>query len=164
MANAATVVATAKKYADQAYKEGTNNDTIFGTWYGMNHQPWCAMFVSKCFDEAGLAPLVAASTKKGFASCDAGFNWFQKNKQIVPVGKAQEGDIVFFNFDNNPHDAEHVGIVVSNDGKGTLTTVEGNTSGETHTGGSQANGDGVFIRHRSYALVMGIARPKYTVA
>ena len=82
MANAATVVATAKKYADQGYKEGTNNDTVFGTWSGMNHQPWCAMFVSKCFDEAGLVSLVAASTKKGFASCDA--RWRARRYAINP--------------------------------------------------------------------------------
>ena len=71
MATAATVVATARKYVDQGYKEGPNNDTIFGKWYGLNNQPWCAMFVSKCFDEAGIANLVAASSKKGFASCNA---------------------------------------------------------------------------------------------
>jgi hypothetical protein len=160
---AAAVVAAAKKYADQAYKEGTNNDTIFGVWYGMNHQPWCAMFVSKCFDDAGLVKLVAASTKKGFAACDAGYQWFAKNKQVVPVGKAEAGDVVFFNFDKNPTDTEHVGIVVANDPKkGILTTYEGNTSGETHKAGSQANGDGVYLRHRAYSLVMGIGRPKYT--
>ena len=69
---AAKVVAAAKKYADEGYSEGPNNDTVFGKRYGMNHQPWCAMFVSGCFDDAGLVHLVAASTKKGFASCDAG--------------------------------------------------------------------------------------------
>ena len=158
----AAVVAAAKKYADEKYTEKTNNNTEFGKWYGMNNQPWCAMFVSKCFDDAGLVKLVAASTKKGFASCDAGFSWFQKNKQIVPVGKAQAGDVVFFNFDKDPTDTEHVGIVVSNDTKKhILTTYEGNTSGEGKTG-SQANGDGVFLRHRSYTLIMGVARPKWT--
>jgi len=159
---AAAVVAAAKKYADENYKEGTNNDTIFGVWYGMNHQPWCAMFVSKCFEDAKLSPLVAASTKKGFAACNAGYQWFAKNNQIVPVGKAEAGDVVFFNFDADVHTTEHVGIVVANDPKkGILTTYEGNTSGEGKAG-SQANGDGVFLRHRAYSLIMGVARPKYT--
>ncbi len=27
-------------------QEGANNDTKFGKWYGLNNQPWCAMFVS----------------------------------------------------------------------------------------------------------------------
>ena len=159
--NAAKVLAAAKKYADEKYTEGTNNDTVFGKRYGMNNQPWCAMFVSGCFDDAGLVHLVAASTKKGFASCDAGAQWFAKNKRIVPIGQAQAGDVVFFNFDKTPTDTEHVGIVISNDGKN-LITYEGNTSGDTK--GSQANGDGVFKKKRAYSLVMSVARPDWDAA
>ena len=61
--NAVKVLAAARKYAEEGYTEGPNNDTIFGKRYGMNNQPWCAMFVSGCFDDAGLVHLVAASTK-----------------------------------------------------------------------------------------------------
>ena len=25
------------------YTEGSNNDTTFGKWFGLNNQPWCAM-------------------------------------------------------------------------------------------------------------------------
>jgi cell wall-associated NlpC family hydrolase len=157
---AAKVIAAAKKYADEGYTEGKNNNTSFGKWYGMNYQPWCAMFVSGCFNEAGLVNLVAASTKKGFASCDAGASWFAKNKRIVPIGQAEPGDIVFFNFDKNPTDTEHVGIVVKNNKRTkTLVTIEGNTSGDRK--GSQANGDGVFKKKRSYSLVMSVARPDW---
>ena len=156
--NAIKVLAAARKYADEGYTEGPNNDTTFGKRYGMNNQPWCAMFVSGCFDDAGLVHLVAASTKKGFASCDAGAQWFAKNKRIVPIGQAQPGDVVFFNFDANPTDTEHVGIVYSNDGKN-LITFEGNTSGNNK--GSQANGDGVFKKKRAYSLVMSVARPDW---
>jgi hypothetical protein len=53
------------------YTEGKNNDTKYGKWFGLNNQPWCAMFVSWCFKEAGLSQLIAAQTKKGFASCDS---------------------------------------------------------------------------------------------
>jgi CHAP domain len=158
MSGPAKVLAAAKKYADEGYIEGNNNDTIFGKNYGMNHQPWCAMFVSGCFSDAGLVHLVAASTKKGFASCDAGAQWFAKNKRIVPIGQAQAGDVVFFNFDKTPTDTEHVGIVISNDGKN-LITYEGNTSGDKK--GSQANGGGVFKKKRPYSLVMSVARPDW---
>ena len=158
--NAAKVIAAAMAYVDSGYTEGKNNDTSFGKWYGMNYQPWCAMFVSGCFNEAGLVNLVAASTKKGFASCDAGASWFAKNKRIVPIGQAEPGDIVFFNFDKNPTDTEHVGIVVKNNKRTkTLVTIEGNTSGDRK--GSQANGDGVFKKKRSYSLVMSVARPDW---
>ena len=111
MSQANEVLAIAKKFVDEAYKEGANNDTVFGKWYGLNNQPWCAMFVSYCFNQAGHGALVAASGKKGFAACEAGMKWFAKNSQLVPIGQAQPGDIVFFNFDSDPTTTEHVGIV-----------------------------------------------------
>jgi len=138
------------------YQETGNNDTKYGKWYGLNNQPWCAMFVSWCFAQADLSELVAASTKKGFASCDAGLKWFSKKNKIVPVGQAQAGDIVFFQFDTDAQ-ADHVGIVIKNDGKKYLWCIEGNTSGDTK--GSQSNGDGVYTKKRAYSLVMGVARP-----
>ena len=46
-----------------------------------------------------MSHLVAAQTKKGFASCDVGLKWFTKNKQLVTLGQAQAGDIAFFQFD-----------------------------------------------------------------
>lgn len=153
------VLSVAKKYVDAKYKEGRNNDTIFGKWFGLNNQPWCAMFVSYVFAEAGLTNLVKnAQTSKGFASCQYGMKWFAKHKQLVPVGKAQPGDIVFFQFDSDPN-ADHVGIVVSNDGKGKLVTYEGNTAKDG--AGSQTNGDGVYKKIRSYSSVMAVARPAW---
>jgi cell wall-associated NlpC family hydrolase len=138
------------------YRETGNNNTIFGKWYGLNNNPWCAMFVSWCYDQAGLVSKVAAQNKKGFASCDAGLKWFTKKNKIVPVGKAQAGDLVFFQFDKDAQ-ADHVGICASNDGKGFLMVYEGNTSADSR--GSQSNGDGVFLKKRSYSLIMGVARP-----
>jgi cell wall-associated NlpC family hydrolase len=159
MSKAQEVVKAARKYIDEGYKEGPNNNTIFGKRYGMNHQPWCAMYVSCCFADAGVVNLVAASTKKGFASCDAGMKWFAKNGQLIPVGKAQPGDIVFFQFDDDAQ-PDHVGIVVKNNTKfKQLVCAEGNTSGDAK--GSQSNGDGAFLKKRSYSLVMAVARPKW---
>lgn len=159
MSKADEVVAAAKKFVDEKYKEGENNDTIMGKWFGLNHQPWCAMFVSYCFNQAKVVDLVAAQGKKGFASCAAGMRWFAKHKQLVPVGQAQAGDVVFFQFDADA-DPDHVGIVVSNDGKGTLITYEGNTCADGAKG-SQANGDGAYKKKRPYAKVMAVARPAW---
>lgn len=139
------------------YKEGKNNDTIFGKWFGANNQPWCATFVSWCFNEAGLITKIAAQSKKGFASCDLGLKWFAKKGKIIPVGQAKAGDIVFFQFDKDAQ-ADHVGIVKSNNAAlKYLQVIEGNTS--SGNAGSQSNGDGVFLRKRSYSLVMGVVRP-----
>jgi LysM repeat protein len=153
------VIATATHFVDIKYKEGKSNDSIFGKWYGLNHNPWCAMFVSYCFGQNGAANLVAASSKKGFASCSAAVAWFKKKGQMVPATKAQAGDVVFLNFDSNP-DADHVGIVVKNDTKKrVLHTIEGNTLNPA--GGSQGDGDGVYRKVRPYSLVVGIGRPKW---
>ena len=137
------------------YQETGNNDTTFGKWYGLNNQPWCAMFISWCYAEAGLSASVAAQTKKGFASCDAGLKWFAKNNKLVTVGNAQVGDIAFFQFDEDAQ-PDHVGIVVKNDGKKFIWCVEGNTAGDNK--GSQANGDGVYLKKRAYYFVMAVAR------
>lgn len=140
------------------YVEGDNNDTQYGSWYGMNHEPYCAMFVSWVFGQAGLSKLVAAQTDKGFAYCPAGVTWFQKQGCVVDKYSALPGDIVFFNFSGDGV-ADHVGIIegASRDG---ITTIEGNTSAD-HAVGSQANGMGVFRRHRPYLNVLAIVRPKY---
>ena len=140
--------------------EGKNNDSKYGKWYGLNHEPYCAMFVSWCFNEVGIASIVAAQSKKGFASCSAGLTWFQKKGLVVDKYKAQPGDIVFFQFDRDAQ-PDHVGII-ENASKDGITTIEGNTSPD-HSLGSQSNGGGVYRRHRSYLQVMAIVRPKYPV-
>jgi cell wall-associated NlpC family hydrolase len=143
--------------AQIGYKEGSNNETIFGKWYGANNQPWCATFVSWCFNEAGLISNIAAQSKKGFASCDAGLKWFAKKNKVIPIGQAQAGDIVFFQFDDDAQ-PDHVGIVKwNNTALKYLQVIEGNTS--SGSVGSQSNGDGVYLRKRSYSLIMGVVRP-----
>ena len=139
------------------YEETGDNNTKYGKWFGLNNQPWCAIFVSWCYDQAGLVKLVAAQTKKGFASCDAGLKWFAKQNKLVPVGDAQEGDIVFFQFDTDAQ-PDHVGIVLKNQKLSkTLLCIEGNTSPSNK--GSQSNGGGVYQKKRSYAMVMAVVRP-----
>lgn len=143
--------------AEVGYTETGDNDTKYGKWYGMNNQPWCAMFVSWVYDKVGLSNAVAASTKKGFASCDAGLKWFAKKGKLVPVGQALPGDIVFFQFDTDAQ-PDHVGIVQKNNTKlKRLVCIEGNTSADNK--GSQSNGGEVAIKKRSYATVMAVARP-----
>ena len=137
------------------YVEVPDNKTMYGKWYGMDGQPWCAMFVSWVFNQSGYSKRIAASTEKGFASCDAGLKWFAKKNKLVPIGQAQAGDIVFFQFDNDAQ-PDHVGIVVKNTGK-QLVCVEGNTSSDKK--GSQSNGGGVYRKKRPYSVVMAVARP-----
>jgi hypothetical protein len=143
--------------ADLGYQETGNNDTKFGKWYGLNNQPWCAMSASKMYFDAGAISSVA-NTKKGFASCDAWLKYLTKNNQIVPLGQAKAGDLVFFQFDEDAQ-AVHVGIVHKHNKTLKFVMVyEGNTSADKK--GSQSNGDGFYLKKRSYATIMAVARPK----
>ena len=143
--------------ASVGYTEGHNNDTTFGKWYGLNNQPWCAMAASKMYFDAGILASVA-NTKKGFASCDAWLKYLTKNNQLVPVGQAQRGDLVFFQFDEDAQ-PDHVGIVKFHNTKLKYIQVfEGNTS--SGVAGSQSNGDGFYLKRRTYKTIMAVARPK----
>ena len=142
------------------FVEGPNNDNLYGTWYGLNHAPYCAMFVSWCFAQANATHLVAAQTPKGFSYCPDGLAWFQKNKQVIGKYDGLPGDIVFYSFSGNGQ-PDHVEIIVgaSKDG---ITTIGGNTSPDHAVTASQANGNGVYLRHRPYLYVMAICRPNYS--
>lgn len=118
-------------------------------WYGLNGNPWCAMWVSRVFYDAGL-PL-DAQTPKGFALCTAGDNWFAaQGRRTDNPREAAPGDIVFFDWDHVGI-LDHVGIVLENAGHH-LITAEGNV-------GQKA---GVFTRY--YPEVYSLGKPDYTPA
>jgi len=157
MANALDIVHTAQQQV--GFVEGANNDNPYGIWYGMNNAPYCAIFVSWVFGQNNLSHLVAAQTLKGFAYCPAGMAWFQQKGAVVNKYDGKAGDLVFFSFNGNGQ-ADHVEIIVdaSKDG---ITTVGGNTSPDHAVTASQANGNGVYLRHRPYLYVLAIVRPQY---
>jgi hypothetical protein len=139
------------------YTEGPNNNTTFGKWFGLNNQPWCAMAASKMYFDAGMIGTVA-NTNKGFASCDAWLKYLTKNNQLVPIGQAKRGDLVFFQFDEDAA-PDHVGIVkFHNTTLKYIQVYEGNTS--SGNAGSQSNGDGFYLKRRTYKTIMAVARPK----
>ncbi len=130
------------------YREGTNNDTKFGAWYGMNFQPWCAMFVSWCADRCGLM----GTAIPRFAYVPDGVEFFRRQGRYFPRAgyTPVPGDLVFFG------ESDHVGLVeaVTAD---TVCTIEGNTGPEG--GGSE----GVWRRKRprSSGWIMGYGHPQY---
>jgi hypothetical protein len=157
MANALDIVHTAQQQV--GFVEGANNATPFGEWYGLNNEPYCAIFVSWVFAQNNLSHLVAAQTLKGFSYCPAGLAWFQQKGAVVNKYDGRPGDIVFYSFTGTGQ-ADHVEIIVdaSKDG---ITTVGGNTSPDHALTASQANGNGVYLRHRPYLYVLAIVRPAY---
>ncbi|MCL2662112.1 MAG: CHAP domain-containing protein [Oscillospiraceae bacterium] len=105
---------------------GNGNITQFGAWYGMNGQPWCAMFVSWAADQAGILHNVVprhASTSQGVAA-------YQERGLYAASGSGyqpREGDSIYFQGPNGQ--IRHVGIVVAFDpGTQRVYTVEGNTN------------------------------------
>lgn len=107
---------------DIGYREGPNNDTKFGTWYGLPNQPWCAMAVSKWFHDAGIGQDIMPR----FASCTAGYNTFKKMGRVRTRGYyPQAGDICFIVWTEGEATPDHVGIVEKCEG-GVVHTIEGN--------------------------------------
>ncbi|AWW40790.1 CHAP domain-containing protein [Streptomyces cadmiisoli] len=149
------MLAECKSWVDKGYKEGRNNDTIFGRWYGLNYNPWCDMFISYCGSKSGNANAIGK-----FAYCPAHVNWFKARNQwgLTP----RIGAIVFYDWDGDGL-ADHVGIVKSYTDS-TITTYEGNTSASN--AGSQSNGDGAYQRTRARKVpsVLGYGYPAYPKA
>lgn len=132
-----------------------SNHVKYGEWYGLDYNPWCAMFVSWCADQAG----VIDKTGK-FAYCPSWVNWAKENGLWLDrEEKPQPGDIVFF---SNGSESCHVGIVESRNGSESVTTIEGNTSTS-----SNDNGGAVMRRTRGYGSVgsswyiLGFLRPDW---
>lgn len=156
MSTQAAAVVTAAK-SQVGYKESANNDNKFGVWYGMNHQSWCAMFVSWCFDQAH-----ALTALEKFSYCPALESWAHSKGMIVPISQVQAGDVLLFDW-NHTGVAEHTGIATGPIDPHTrlIPTVEGNT-GPDHVGVNQSNGDGVYAKVRNPILVRAVIRPKWT--
>ena len=106
-----------------AVKKFQSDNTPYGQWYGMNGQPWCAMFVSWCAFQAGtLGKLVPK-----FAYCPSGKSHYVMKlsyRSRTSGYKPKRGDIVFF-WDGSV--ISHTGVVVGRSGN-TVTTIEGNAS------------------------------------
>jgi len=105
---------------------GNGNRTKFGAWYGMDGQPWCAMFVSWAADQAGIINDVVPK----HASTNAGANAYRERGLYAPQESGyipREGDAIYF-YSPSKGRIGHVGIVVAYDPETRrVYTVEGNT-------------------------------------
>lgn len=119
-----------------------SNHVRFAEWYGLDRQPWCAMFVTWCYVQAG-----SKGFKRGalwaycpylLAAAIAGENGASVTRDPEP------GDVVLYL--NSDGVAFHVGIFErwTNRAGGEFATIEGNTSSS-----SDADGGAVERRARS---------------
>ena len=132
--------------SQKGYTEGPNNDTKYGEWYGLNYNPWCAMFVSWCANQVGISEDIIPK----FSGCTTGFRQMTNmgittKEHIVP----QKGDLIFFDWDNSG-DYDHVGIVTSADSE-YVWTVEGNHDDNVDT----------YVYQINAYYIAGYARPHY---
>jgi peptidoglycan hydrolase-like protein with peptidoglycan-binding domain len=120
--------------------EGYNNDNPYSSYWGRNHESWCADFVSWVYSHAGVnmnnawCPGIEAHLKSDG-------NWKGKSNP-------QPGDIVLFDWDGDGV-PDHVGIVKGVNSNGTIETIEGNTG---KPGGGP---EGVWEKSRPMNEILG---------
>lgn len=145
-----------------------DNETKYGAFTKANFLPWCGSFVMWCANQVALKVPNCVSTQAGAkAFLDKGL--WQSAEEATPL----PGDIVFFDFPGDGIDRiSHVGIVVKDNGNGTITCVEGNTSSDKK--GNQRNGGECCLKVRAYkkkngsklvksqpVAIVGFGKPKF---
>jgi hypothetical protein len=131
-----------------------DNETKYGAFTKANFLPWCGSFVMWCANEVGLKIPSCVSTVAGATAFMKKGQW-EKTEEAIPL----PGDIVFFDFPNDGLDRiSHVGIVVKDNGDGTVNVIEGNTSPDKK--GDQRNGGQVCLKRRAYKKKNGSALKK----
>ena len=122
-----------------------DNETKYGAFTKANFQPWCGSFVNWCANEVGLKIPNCVYTPGGASA-------FMKKKQWEDASDTAQplpGDIAFFDFPgDNVNRISHIGIVVKDNGDGTVTCIEGNTAPDKK--GDQRNGGQVCLKVRAF--------------
>ena len=152
MATAKEILAVAR--GELGYKESpaSSNRTKYGSWFGLNGQPWCMIFIQWVFTQAGAESLPVART----ASCGAFMRAAQAQGRWV-TSDYQPGDVVIYDFPGNNVKTDHCGIVEQLAGGG-IMAIEGNTGS-----GNDADGGQVQRRIRSNKVIIGAFRPAYDI-
>lgn len=113
---------------------------LTGAKFNVDTTPWCAIFVTYIYRNAGVPTSLAAN----FASCTTMRDTFLKKKGYWKARGAytpKAGDMIFFDWDSSGN-CDHVGIVEKVSGN-KVYTIEGNSKGSYKTYG---------VRHKSYAM------------
>jgi len=124
------------------YAEGANNSNKYGHWYGMDHQPWCAMFCTWCFENEGNSPAFVKGSRYSYVPYIVGDARANRNGlQTVDADQVIPGDLVCYDWQWDG-EYDHVGIFEKWIGD-EFYAIEGNTSTA-----NQSNGGSVMRRDR----------------
>ena len=142
MSKAAEFVKVAR--AEVGTVEGPkNNETKYGKFTKHDLQPWCGSFIMWCSAQVNYRKMPNVVYTPAGAEAFKGKGAWSNAETSSP----KPGDIAFFSFDGKG--VEHVGIVVRDNGDGTVTCVEGNGLPDNKKG-NQANGGEVVLKTRAY--------------
>jgi len=146
-----TILDTAAFEKGVAENPAASNLTHYGSWYGLNGVPWCAIFVSWVYNKAGY-PLGQIDSANGFHYCPSAYNFWKKNNRLTRSPKP--GDIILFDW-NGDGKSDHTGIFIKwiEEGK-SFSSWEGNTSIN-----SQSDGGQVMMRKRLTSYVKAFVNP-----
>ena len=121
------------------------NETKYGAFTKANFLPWCGSFVNWCANQVGLKIPNCVSTAAGAQAFMKKGQWEDASDVAQPL----PGDIAFFDFPgDNVNRISHIGIVVKDNGDGTVTCIEGNTAPDKK--GDQRNGGQVCLKVRAF--------------
>ena len=135
--------------AEIGYSEApkNSNKTKYGKWFGLDGVPWCGIFVSWVYAQAGN-PLGTIGFKKGYAGCQTAVAYAKKKGWTT--NSPALGDIVFYDW-NGDGRYDHTGIYVGAIDEHHFAAIEGNTSLSNQSNGGQVmqrirtNGKGVVF-------------------
>ena len=136
-------LAGARRHLGETESPSGSNHTPYGVWYGVDRQPWCAIFVTYCYEEeAGGSP----SFKRGssYAYCPYVVSDARNNRNGLSVTSSPiPGDLVVYDWSYDGT-FDHIGLFEAWTPASTaFTAIEGNTSV-----GNNSNGGEVMRRQR----------------
>jgi len=153
----AAALAIARTQVGTKEQPAESNLTKYGKWYGVQGQPWCAIFVSWCFGHVrqpfwqttrvtfkyAFVPFVVGDARAG-----------RNGLQVVSRTGVRVGDVVCFDWEGDGQ-ADHIGFFDGwiNQTSGSFRTVEGNTAF-----GNDSNGGEVMRRERTISQVQVFVR------
>lgn len=128
-------LAKAKTYIGYKESPAGTNGNMFGSWYGANYEPWCAMLVTYCFElgSDGGSPSFAKGSRYAYVPYIVRDAQARKNGLSLTSGP-KAGDLVCYDWGGGEYD--HVGIFEGGD-TASWTAIEGNTSTSNNSNGGQ---------------------------
>lgn len=119
------------------YKESPpgSNQNKFGDWYGMNYQPWCAMFCTWAYENEGNSPAFNKGTR--YSYCPYIVSDAQNRKYGLSITQDPiPGDLVLYDWSYDTV-FDHIGIFECWNDLTNFQCIEGNTSTSNNSNGGE---------------------------